>query len=95
MPNVKPVSDLRNYTEVLRETMGESVFLTQNGRGKYVILDMADYEKMQAALRLMSELAMGRKSGDAEDWLTLEAVEEHLGIVTEIDFSFDARYLLP
>ena len=84
MSNIKPVSDLRNYTEVLRNVaMGEPVFLTKNGRGKYVILDMADYEKMQAALRLMSELAMGRKSDDAEDWLTLEAVEKHFGIAGE------------
>lgn len=94
MPNIKPVSDLSNYTEVLRDVaMGEPVFLTQNGRGKYVILDMADYEKMQAALRLMSELAMGRKSGDAEDWLTLEAVEEHLGIACECSVHLVALYL--
>lgn len=39
-----------------------------------------DYEKTQATLRLMKELAKGRKSGDEKGWLTLEAVEEHLGI---------------
>lgn len=36
MPNIKPVSDLRNYTEVLRDiAVGEPVFLTKNGRGRY------------------------------------------------------------
>ena len=31
MPNIKPVSDLRNYTEVLRDiAVGEPVFLTKN-----------------------------------------------------------------
>ena len=46
MPNIKPISDLRNYTEVLRDiAVGEPVFLTKNGRGRYAILDIADYEK--------------------------------------------------
>jgi prevent-host-death family protein len=48
MPNIKPVSDLRNYTEVLKDIeAGEPVFLTKNGRGRYVIVDMEDYEKTQ------------------------------------------------
>ena len=34
MPNIKPVSDLRNYTEVLRDVSVDApVFLTKNGRG--------------------------------------------------------------
>ena len=33
MPNILPVSDLRNYNEVLKNCqVGEPVFLTQNGR---------------------------------------------------------------
>ena len=65
MPNIKPVSDLRNYSDVLRDvTAGAPVFLTKNGRGRYAILDMQDFEKMQATLRLMNELAKGRKSGE-------------------------------
>ena len=84
MPNIKPISDLRNYTDVLRDVaVGEPVFLTKNGRGRYAILDMADYEKARATVRLMGELAKGRKSGESEGWLTLEAVEEHLGIADE------------
>ncbi|MDE8718359.1 prevent-host-death protein, partial [[Eubacterium] siraeum] len=44
MPNIKPVSDLRNYTAVLNDiSEGEPVFLTKNGRGRYVILDIDDY----------------------------------------------------
>ena len=57
MPNIKPVSDLRNYTEVLRDiSIGNPVFLTRNGRGKYVLLDIEDYEKTQAGIKLMTEL---------------------------------------
>jgi len=84
MPNIKPISDLRNYGAVLHDvSVGAPVFLTKNGRGKYAIVDIKDYEKTQATIRLMNELAKGRKSGEEEGWLTLEAVEEHLGITHE------------
>ncbi len=81
MPNIKPISDLRNYSEVLHDVaVGEPVFLTKNGRGRYAIVDIKDYEKTQATLRLMRELEKGRRSGETEGWLTLEEVEEELGI---------------
>ena len=84
MPNIKPISDLRNYSEVLRDVSeGSPVFLTKNGRGRYAIVDMQDYEKTQATLRLMNELAKGRRSGETEGWLTLEEIEAHLGIQYE------------
>lgn len=84
MPNIKPISDLRNYSEVLHDVaVGAPVFLTKNGRGRYAIVDIQDYEKTQATIRLMNELAKGRRSGETEGWLTLETVEEHLGIVHE------------
>lgn len=78
MPNIKPISDLRNYTEVLRDVaVGEPVFLTKNGRGRYAIVDMQDYERTQATLRLMNELAKGRNSGEQECWLTSEEIRAH------------------
>ena len=61
MPNIKPISDLRNYSDVLHDVAVDApVLLTKNGRGRYVILDMQDFEKTQATLRLMNELAKGR-----------------------------------
>lgn len=46
MPNIRPVSDLRNYAEVLKEiAIDEPVFLTKNGRGRYAIVDIEEYEK--------------------------------------------------
>ena len=86
MPNIKPISDLRNYSEVLREvSAGSPVFLTKNGRGRYAILtkngrgryailDISDYEKANAAAALMNELAKGRSSGEEKGWLSPEAV---------------------
>ncbi|HCS68189.1 MAG TPA: prevent-host-death protein [Oribacterium sp.] len=84
MPNIKPISDLRNYGEVLHDVaVGAPVFLTKNGRGKYAILDIKDYERTQASIRLMKELEKGRISGETEGWLSLEDVEKHLGISHE------------
>ena len=49
MPNILPVSDLRNYNEVLKNCqVGEPVFLTKNGRGKFVVMDIEDYEREKA-----------------------------------------------
>lgn len=79
MPNIKPISDLRNYTEVLYDVdVGTPVFLTKNGRGKYAIVDIRDYEKAQATLQLMSELSLGRRSGEEKGWLSLETVAQSL-----------------
>lgn len=80
MPNIKPVSDLRNYNEVLKDIAeDEPVFLTKNGRGKYAIIIIEDYEKMKAEYRLMSELAKGEQSGRENGWLTMEEVVNKLG----------------
>ena len=84
MPNIKPVSDLRNYGDVLRDvTVGAPVFLTKNGHGRYALLDMHDYEKMQSTLELMSEIMKGRKSGEEKGWLDMDAVEAGLGLANE------------
>lgn len=78
MPNIKPISDLRNYNEVLRDVeAGSPVFLTKNGRGKYAILDMEDYEKTQATIRLMNEIAKGRRSAETEKLYTPEEMRAH------------------
>lgn len=79
MPNIKPISDLRNYSEVLREvSAGSPVFLTKNGRGRYAILDISDYEKANATAALMNELAKGRRSGEEKGWLSPEAVRARI-----------------
>lgn len=81
MPNIKPISDLRNYTEVLKETAeGAPVFLTKNGRGEYVILDMKEYDKMRATIALMSKLEEGERSAREQGWLSAEEVEAELGL---------------
>ena len=79
MPNIKPISDLRNYSEVLHDVaVGAPVFLTKNGRGWYAIVDMQDYERAQATIRLMNELSKGRYSGETEGLQTPDEVRAHL-----------------
>ena len=77
MPSIKPVSDLRNYTDVLRDVdSGEPVFLTKNGRGRYVIIDIDEYEKINATLKLMSELEKGERSTREKGWIDFSEIEK-------------------
>ena len=83
MPNIKPVSDLRKYAEVLKDiSSGSPVYLTRNGRGRYVILEMEEYEKKEAIIKLMAELEQGRISGEKEGWHSLEEIRKEFGIVS-------------
>lgn len=95
MPNIKPISDLRNYTEVLRDiAVGEPVFLTKNGRGRYAILDIADYEKNQAALKLMNELLQGELSAKENGWQSMKQVKQALNVNAEAEQLADNEDLL-
>ena len=79
MPNIKPISDLRNYNEVLRDiAVGEPVFLTKNGRGRYVLIDMQDYEKTQATIKLMQKLSEAEMAVKDGGWLTPEDAAKSL-----------------
>lgn len=81
MPNIVPISDLRNYSSVLDSVaVGSPVYLTKNGRGCYAIVDISeqeDYEKAKASLRLMCELEKGRLSGENDGWLDAAEVRRH------------------
>lgn len=81
MPNIRPVSDLRNYNEVLRDiSVNDPVFLTKNGRGRYAIIDIDEYEKLTAVRKLMDDLSKGEKSAKENGWQDISAVEEILGV---------------
>jgi prevent-host-death family protein len=74
MPNIKSMSSLRNYSDVLNEVdIGGPVFLTRNGKGKYAILDMDEYDSMRNALwgRLFEELDESMLSADRQGWVSL------------------------
>jgi prevent-host-death family protein len=50
MPQIRPVSDLRNkFTEISRivHETSEPIFLTKNGYGDMVVMSFETYEKLQ------------------------------------------------
>lgn len=84
MPNIKPVSDLRNYNEVLKDiSVGEPVFLTKNGRGKFAIVDIEEYEQSKAELQLLADLAHGEQSAREQGWVSEEDAMKRLGVSNE------------
>ena len=79
MPNIKPISDLRNYTEVLKEVkVNQPVYLTRNGRGAYAIVDMDELDRLKATVRLLTKLEEGEQSTRENGWLTADEVETAL-----------------
>ena len=83
MPNIKPISDLRNYSAVLEDvTVGSPVYLTKNGHGCYTIMDINEqeemsrkarkYDKMVAELEVMKMLNEGLASANEEGWIDEE-----------------------
>ena len=81
MPSIIPVSDLKNYSEVLSHCDdGAPVYLTRNGRGKYVVQSMEDYEKQMATIRLLTELSRGVESLHREGGLTIDEAFEGLDV---------------
>jgi prevent-host-death family protein len=82
MPNIKPISDLRNYGAVLRDVaIGAPVFLTKNGHGHYAVLDIdeyKEYEKMLVWRELIEKLDEGRRSGEENGWIPADDVKKRL-----------------
>ena len=65
MASILPVSDLRNYNEVLKNChKGEPVYLTKNGRGRFVVMDFEDYERDRAEKEAFDEAAGSRRSSE-------------------------------
>ena len=77
MANILPVSDLRNYNEVLKNCrVGEPVFLTKNGRGRFVVLDIEDYERGKAERSLLMKLQEAEEAvEDGKGWLSLDELK--------------------
>ena len=93
MASILPVSDLRNYNEVLKNCqIGEPVFLTKNGRGRFVVMDIEDYERDKAEKaagdyeRDKAEKKLLEKLHEAEEavkegngWLTMDELKAEVG----------------
>lgn len=81
MPTIEPISDLRNYGNVLdKVSAGSPVYLTRNGHGAYSIRsieDEEDFEKAESMIRLISELNAGIRSAEKDGWLSEEDLLSH------------------
>lgn len=54
MPNIKPISDLRNYTAVINEVAyGNRVYLTRNGHEQCAIIDMKELDELDTVQSCM------------------------------------------
>lgn len=64
MPNIRPISDLRNsaneISDFCRQTR-EPVFITRNGTGDMVVQNLEDYERQQAVIDLYTKLAVAEQ----------------------------------
>lgn len=81
MPTIAPISELRNYCQVLDKVeVGNPVYLTKNGRREYSIHCIEDeevFDKARAMVKLISELNAGFASGEVEGWISDYEVAEH------------------
>ncbi len=81
MPNIKPVSDLRNYNKVLNEvSYGNPVYLTRNGHGDCAIVNMREFDELKALNGLFEALSKGESSALEHGWIPLEDALKELEI---------------
>lgn len=83
MPNIKPISDLRNYTSVVKEVnYGNRVYLTKNGHGQIAMINMQldDLEKQLALYRFQIEMQKGEHSIATEGTISSKELRKELGI---------------
>jgi prevent-host-death family protein len=81
MPTILPISDLRNYTDVLnRVEVDKPVYLTRNGRGTYVISRLDDYDKETTVESLLAEIKQGEASTKNSGAVSIDTVAKNLNI---------------
>ena len=81
MPTILPISDLRNYTDVLRRVdVDRPVYLTRNGRGTYVISKLDDYDPETTVENLLTEIKQGELSAKKGKTVPIAEVAKNLDI---------------
>ena len=76
MPQIKPITDLRNTTEIseLCNRTNEPVFITKNGYGDLVIMSMKAYEETVGTMDVIKKLAVAQKQKDESQIISAENV---------------------
>ena len=78
MPSIRPISDLRNnandISDFCRQTR-EPVYITRNGTGDMVVMNIDAYERQMALIDLYGKLAVAEEEissgAQGEDFLTV------------------------
>ncbi|MBS7260566.1 MAG: type II toxin-antitoxin system Phd/YefM family antitoxin [Treponema sp.] len=76
MPQIKPITDLRNTTEIseLCNRTNEPVFITKNGYGDLVVMSMKAYEDALGTVDVLNKLAAAQKQKDEGQIVSAENV---------------------
>ena len=63
MPQIRPITDLRNTTEIseICHQSHEPIFITKNGYGDLVIMSIQSYERQLARANLYAKLEEAEK----------------------------------
>jgi hypothetical protein len=81
MPKILPISDLRNYTEVLNQVdVDKPVYLTRNGRGTYAISKIDDYDRGETVEELLKEIQKGEKSLAKDKGVALDQIAKKYNV---------------
>ena len=73
MPSIRPISDLRNSANDISDFCRQSrepVYITRNGTGDMVVMNIEEYERQMALIDLYGKLAVAEaeiSSGAAEE----------------------------
>ncbi|UMZ74525.1 type II toxin-antitoxin system prevent-host-death family antitoxin [Natranaerofaba carboxydovora] len=81
MPEIRPMKDLRNTTEIseLCHATDEPIYITKNGYGDLVVMSIEAYEKKMAKLGLYEKLAKAEEQAKNGEEL-LEADDVFRGL---------------
>lgn len=78
MPSIRPISDLRNSANDISDFCRQSrepVYITRNGTGDMVVMNIEEYERQMALIDLYGKLAVAEAeiSSDAagENFMTV------------------------
>ncbi|MDC7293240.1 type II toxin-antitoxin system prevent-host-death family antitoxin [Butyrivibrio sp. DSM 10294] len=84
MPSIMPISDLRNYTDVLKEVDTNSrVYLTRNGRGAYTIMSVEEadeLDRLRALHNVITDLKKSEERAEREGWIDDDEMQKVLGL---------------
>ncbi len=84
MPNIKPISELRNYNSVIKEVKyGSRVYLTKNGHGHIALINMQELDELEKQLALYKfklEMEKGERSIREEGTVSSDELKKELGI---------------